>query len=185
MKTVLYQLAFVFIVSIIVFAAVFYFQPKDDAVDVPVTPPIIAEPVVTVETLEADEPKSRYNSAIPLSDDLQDVLFDACEEFCIDPAVALGLIQKESEFDVDAISKKGCYGLCQLNPKYFPSGLSPAENIRYGIEYLAFQFARYNGDIKAALTAFNAGHDTGKRSYANAVLKYAEEWGKRLNDEHY
>lgn len=185
MKTVLYQLAFVFIVSVIVFAAIFHFQPKDDAVDVPVTPPVIAEPMVAVETLKAEEPKSRYNPDIPLSDDLQEALFDACEEFCIDPAVALGLIQKESEFNVDAISKKGCYGLCQLNPKYFPSGLSPAENIRYGIEYLAFQLTRYNGDMKAALTAFNAGHDTGKRSYANAVLKYADEWEERLSNEDY
>lgn len=35
--------------------------------------------------------------------------------------------------------------------------------------------APYN-TAKAALTAYNAGHDTGKRSYANAVLAVAEKW---------
>ena len=63
----------------------------------------------------------------------------------------------------------------QLNPRYFPADLPPEENIRVGVEYLGQLLARYS-TVEAALTAYNAGHDTGKRGYANAVLAAAERW---------
>ena len=63
----------------------------------------------------------------------------------------------------------------QLNRDYFPSDLPAGENIRYGMEYLGRLLAQYD-TIEAALTAYNAGHDTGSRVYANAVLAAAEKW---------
>lgn len=127
---------------------------------------------------EMNEPwqVKHYYPEIPLTAELQDVLFDACDEYGIDYAVALGLIETESCFNSMAFNPaSGCYGLCQLNPTYFPSGLSPADNIRHGMKYLAHQIYSY-GSIEAALTAYNAGHDTGNRSYARAVLACASEW---------
>ena len=73
------------------------------------------------------------------------------------------------------MSRAGCYGLLQINPQYFPSGLTPAENIEAGMEYLGSLIDRY-GDLGAALTAYNAGSDTGDRTYASAVLEAAEKW---------
>lgn len=184
--TFLGQLALVLCVSTIVFAVMFQWQPKDEPEEAVTTQPLAESLVAAVmaeqETpAEPEEPQSRYNPAIPLPEELQEALFTACEEFGIDIALALGLIQEESDFDVDSVSEKDCYGLCQLNPRYFPSGLTPAENIHYGIEYLAYQLDRYDGDVKAALEGYRAGHDTGKRSYANIVLAYAGEWEERLS----
>ena len=113
---------------------------------------------------------------VPMNYELQDVLHSACEANGIPYHVALGLIETESGFDPDAVSSAGCYGLTQLNPEYFPSGLSPTENITTGMEFLAYQLDRYDGDMGAALTAYNAGHDTGARGYATAVLEAAEKW---------
>ena len=45
-----------------------------------------------------------------------------------------------------------------------------------GMDYLGYQLECYNGDLEAALTAYNAGHDTGARGYARAVLEAAENW---------
>ena len=36
--------------------------------------------------------------------------------------------------------------------------------------------AQYNGDVPSALTAYNAGHDTGNRDYAEFVLAFADKW---------
>ena len=91
-------------------------------------------------------------------------------------ALALGLIYTESRFDAYAVSASGCYGYCQLNPRYFPAGLCPADNIRHGIGWLGELIVEY-GDVGAALTAYNAGHDTGDRWYAELVLGAAREWG--------
>ena len=72
-----------------------------------------------------------------------------------------------------------CYGLTQLNRDYFPDGLSAADNLREGIHYLG-RLLEQHGDMGAALTAYNAGYDTGSRAYAGAVLRAAEWWEEAL-----
>lgn len=116
-----------------------------------------------------------FREDVPLSFELQDALHTACEANNVPYHVALGLIEVESGFDPEAVSPAGCYGLCQLNPQYFPSGLTPAENIKAGMEYLGSLIDRY-GDLGAALCAYHDGHDTGRRGYSNAVLEAAEKW---------
>ena len=133
------------------------------------------EPTAAPESASTPEPdKPIYDPAIPLSEDLQYILRDVCEEDNVELALALGVIEVESDFDPSADSGL-CYGLMQLNRSYFPSGLPAGENLRYGVEYLGQLLARYD-TIEAALTAYNAGHDTGSMVYANAVLAAAEKW---------
>lgn len=122
------------------------------------------------------EPAFAYRLDVPLTEELQEAVWDACQEHNVEYALVLGLIEVESTFRTDAVSCVGCYGLMQLNPQYFPSGLSPAENIRYGVAFLAEKLDQYTGDIGAALTAYNAGHDTGSREYAEKVMAAAERW---------
>ena len=111
---------------------------------------------------------------VPLTDEEMTALLETCEAGQIHPSIGLGLIQVESSVRPDALNTaSGCYGYCQLNPKYFPSDLAPADNIRTGMEYLAYQLERYDGDLEAALTAYNAGHDTGDRTYADMVITAA------------
>lgn len=124
----------------------------------------------------AEEPEQARVWDTPLSETELAALLSACEAGHIDPLVGLGLIQTESGFNSDAVNpSSGCYGYCQLNPRYFPAGLSPEENIATGIGYLAQQLERYD-DLEAALTAYNAGHDTGDRTYARLVMGATEEW---------
>ena len=82
----------------------------------------------------------------------------------------------ESNFQADIVNATGdCYGLCQLNVRYFPSGLPPEENIDHGLAYLREQIDRYGG-LEAGLQAYHDGYDTGARWYAKAVLAAAEKW---------
>ena len=117
-----------------------------------------------------------FRADVPLSYELQDALHTACARHGVPYPLALGLIQVESGFDPEAVNPAtGCYGLAQLNPAYFPDGLTAAENIEAGMAYLGGLLERY-GDTAAALTAYHDGHDTGRRGYADAVLDAAEEW---------
>ena len=117
-----------------------------------------------------------FREDVPLSCDLQDALHTACTRYGIDYAVALGLIEVESDFQPDIVNAYGdCYGLMQLNVRYFPSGLPPEENINHGLAYLREQIDRY-GSLEAGLQAYHDGYDTGARWYARAVLAAAEKW---------
>lgn len=136
-------------------------------------------PIKAVQPAQEPEetPEQPYNPT-PLTDGEYAVLVEACDEHGIDVSLVLGLIQVESNFRADAVSKCGAYGYMQLLPKYHPADLTPEENIRYGIGYLASQFERY-GNLESGLTAYNAGHDTGDTSYARKVMRAAEEWRDR------
>lgn len=127
----------------------------------------------------AEQAKLDAISKAPLSRELQAALIGICDDTGVDPFLALGLIETESGFNVDIVSKWGDYGLCQLNYLYFPTDLTPTENMAAGIGLLASNIKRYNGDVTAALTAYNRGYDDGSRWYASAVLSKAAAWGYR------
>lgn len=148
-----------------------------------VEPPTIvvpaSQPVYFEPDQEPEEPAAEvfmFREDVPMSAELQEVLWDACQEHKVEYALALGLIETESSFNPEAVSYVGCYGLMQLNPDYFPADLSPAENIQYGVAFIAEKLDQYAGNVGAALTAYNAGHDTGNREYAEKVMAAAERW---------
>lgn len=131
--------------------------------------------VVTAQTGHAWPEAVSLGNPTPLSDDLYLEVQISSAAYGIPLCLALGLIEIESGFDTEAISPKGCYGLCQLNPIYHPSGLSPKENIKTGLKFLGELLSRYQ-DYGAALTAYHAGRDTGSRTYAQKVLDAANLW---------
>lgn len=153
------------------------YEPVPVSVDAAVSAEVYTAPEAD---LWAEESQGRGNPS-PLTDSEWATLLEVCEARSIDVSLALGLIWVESRFDPNAVSKSGCYGYCQINPRWHPDGLSPEENIRYGLNYLADQCERYDS-VEAGLTAYNAGRDTGNRRYANAVLAAAKEWEVKGND---
>lgn len=152
-------------------------EPQASKLDIP-----SAAVLSLLETVETgrEEQVTGGGWDVPLTDEEMAALLETCEAGRISPAIGLGLIQVESSFRADALNERsGCYGYCQLNPQYFPTDLSTADNIRTGIEYLAYQLERYDGDLEAALTAYNAGYDTGDRTYAAKVLEAAVAFERR------
>lgn len=157
---------------------------QPDVGQAPASPPIYIdveeEPDPPVYALATPEPTSgipqyEFDPDIPLSPPLQEAFHQICAEHGLDEALVLGVIEVESGFDPYVESAMGCYGLMQLNRRYFPGDLSPADNLRAGAEYLAELLERYDTP-GAALRAYNRGHDDGDRIFANAVLEAAERW---------
>lgn len=110
------------------------------------------------------------------------MLAEACEGEGVPLELAVAVMEQESEFDVDIVSSKGCYGLMQLNPDYFPRGLSPADNIRAWVGYLGELVATYD-TTEAAVTAYFYGPSERVSSwYSDEVLARAEKWKEVLLD---
>ncbi len=89
--------------------------------------------------------------------------------FGVDPTLVRAVIQVESNFDAATVSHKGARGLMQLMPatarRFGVRDIhDPDENIRGGVEYLAFLLDLHDGDLRLALASYNAGE--------NAVARY-------------
>jgi soluble lytic murein transglycosylase-like protein len=77
------------------------------------------------------------------------------------------IIRAESNFKCHATSSRGARGLMQLSPRtasrYQVSAkelYDPYKNIEAGIKHLKWLIARYSGDLKMALAAYNTGEFT-------------------------
>lgn len=90
-------------------------------------------------------------------------------EHGLDAALIRAVIQVESNFNHRAISRKGAQGLMQLMPSTIwrlsvGDAYDPHENIGAGVRYLRQLLDQFQGDLRLALAAYNAGE--------NAVLRY-------------
>lgn len=96
------------------------------------------------------------------------------EEYEVEPYLIMAVIKAESNFRRDAVSHKEARGLMQLTPEtafWLAEKLgmkdfreeeihNPKTNIRLGCYYLAYLGTMYDGNLKCALAAYNAGNGT-------------------------
>jgi soluble lytic murein transglycosylase-like protein len=114
---------------------------------------------------EAMERYAQYNVDRKLAEDI----YDLAREENVDPDVAFGLVQAESDFMNSATSHVGAIGLTQLMPKtarWLEPGVTNRDlrdqrtNLRIGFKYLSQMMDKYNGDERLALLAYNRGPGT-------------------------
>ena len=106
----------------------------------------------------------------------EDIIRQQSREKQVDPALIAAVIYKESRFR-DQTSSAGARGLMQIThetadyierlsggTEFEYSDLAdPDLNIRYGTFYLAYLLDLYDGDLVAALAAYNAGPSNADR----------------------
>ena len=109
---------------------------------------------------------------------IQKRLKAACSQKGLDYNLVTALVEAESGFQPNIISKKGAVGLMQLLPetgKRF--GCSDPwdmeENISGGTNFLAYLQDLFAGDIPLMLAAYNAGENAVAK-YGNRIPPYAE-----------
>jgi soluble lytic murein transglycosylase-like protein len=90
------------------------------------------------------------------------LIFQAAELYQVDPALIKAIIMAESGYNPKAISKKGAKGLMQLMPKTAKwlgvvDSFNPEHNINGGVRYFKQLLKQFDGDVKLALAAYNAG----------------------------
>ncbi len=161
-----------------------------------------AEPIVNEEIpiVIAPDPKPEgqafYIYDVPLEDELQLYIVRLCEEHHIDPAVVMGMAQRESQFEADAIGDGGdALGMWQVQPKWHQDRmdklavidlLDPYQCVTVAVDYLSELLDRYDGDIEKALTSYNQGSYKGVVSnYAKAVIKNSENIKKGMKQVWY
>ena len=89
----------------------------------------------------------------------------ASNQYNVDPALVEAVIQVESAFNPNAVSKKGATGLMQLmkataSQYKVKNRFNPRENIYAGVKHLRYLLNRFDGEIPLVLAAYNAGATT-------------------------
>ena len=87
----------------------------------------------------------------------------------IDERLLKAVVQAESDFNPDEVSRTGAMGLMQLMPDTarelgVVDPFNPYQNLTGGSKYLKQMLTRFNGDTSLALAAYNAGPGAVKRA---------------------
>jgi soluble lytic murein transglycosylase-like protein len=95
----------------------------------------------------------------------------------LDPALVLAVVSVESGFRPEAVSRKGAQGLMQLMPRTATAlgvedPFDPEQNLDGGARFLGSLLTLYDGDLRRALAAYNAGEGAVARH--GGVPPYAE-----------
>lgn len=109
-------------------------------------------------------------------------------KYGVSPALVKAVIQAESGYNPNAVSRTGASGLMQLMPGTakqlkVADSFDPKQNVDGGVRYLRFLLDTFKGDVTLALAAYNAGlNKVAKyggvppyeetRTYVNRVLSY-------------
>ena len=100
---------------------------------------------------------------------IEDSIQKAAAKYNLPPVLIKAVMRAESNFEVGAVSKAGAKGLMQLMPATAKElGVTDIfdidQNIDGGAKYLRQMLDRFDGNIRKALAAYNAG--------PGAVIKY-------------
>ena len=126
---------------------------------------------------EVEQPSGleRGSQATPRAVD--DAIEQAARRHNVDANLVRALIRVESNFNPQAVSRKGAIGLMQLMPQTarqlnVTNPYDPVQNVDAGVRHLKKLLQDFGGNVKLSLAAYNAGAGAVHRSAG--IPNYAE-----------
>ena len=132
--------------------------------------------------------RSRHLRSSKEPQSFERIVRSASNRYGVDPNLIWAVMKVESDFNPQAVSKKGARGLMQLMPAtardhQVDNVHDPSENIQAGVRHLRLLLDRFRGNLRLGLAAYNAGTKAVERyrnippfsetrSYVRRVLKY-------------
>ena len=108
----------------------------------------------------------------------------------VDPNLVRAVIKVESNFNSNAVSRKGAMGLMQLMPKTarelrVKNPFDPEQNADAGVRHLKYLLQKYNGDVNLTLAAYNAGEGAVRRSAGVPHIAETQDYVRRITHLYY
>jgi soluble lytic murein transglycosylase-like protein len=108
----------------------------------------------------------------------------------VDPNLVRAVVKVESNFNSNAVSRKGAMGLMQLMPQTARSlnvknPFDPDQNVDAGVRHLKHLLENYGGDVNLTLAAYNAGAGAVARSSGVPHFAETQNYVRRITNLYY
>ena len=122
--------------------------------------------------------------------DIDSAIDQAASRHNVDPNLVRAVIKVESNFNPNAVSRKGAMGLMQLMPQTarqlrVANPFDPQQNVDAGVRHLKQLMENYGGDVKLTLAAYNAGQGAVARSAGVPHFAETRNYVKRITQLYY
>ena len=112
---------------------------------------------------------------------------EAATRHNVDPSLVRSVVKVESNFNPNAVSRKGAMGLMQLMPSTARSlnvsnPFDPQQNVEAGVRHLRKLLDSYGGDVRLSLAAYNAGSKAVSRSAGVPHFRETQNYVRRITD---
>ena len=122
--------------------------------------------------------------------DVDSAIEQAAARHNVDPNLVRAVVKVESNFNPNAVSRKGAMGLMQLMPSTarqlkVKNPFDPEQNVDAGVRHLKQLLENYGGDIKLTLAAYNAGAGAVARSSGVPHYSETQNYVRRITNLYY
>ena len=105
----------------------------------------------------------------------------------VDPSLVRSVVKVESNFNPNAVSRKGAMGLMQLMPSTARSlnvsnPFDPEQNVDAGVRHLRQLLDSYGGNVRLSLAAYNAGAGAVARSAGVPHFRETQDYVRRITN---
>ena len=121
--------------------------------------------------------RTRFRVAQGNPQQYEQLIQASAAKYGVSAALVKAVIQAESGYNPNAVSRAGASGLMQLMPGTakqlkVADAFNPKQNVDGGVRYLKFLLDTFKGDVSLALAAYNAG--MGKVAKYGGIPPYEE-----------
>ncbi|MGA7220535.1 MAG: lytic transglycosylase domain-containing protein [Candidatus Sulfotelmatobacter sp.] len=133
---------------------------------------------------------ANFRGTTATAGDIDSAIVQAAARHNVDPNLVRAVVKVESNFNPNAVSRKGAMGLMQLMPSTarqlkVTNPFDPEQNVDAGVRHLKQLLESYGGDIRLTLAAYNAGAGAVARNAGVPHYAETQNYVRRITNLYY